>query len=321
MKRLLFIALIFPFATFAGTKHKAPKKPVPAPVATPQPLPNPENPFGPPPKATLTIVGQAGVNQDDEVTACWYDQGAFHQLIAESGTCQTLHLNKAKEVQAGFYLLNFSDSLMTIQLAANEQKTVSLAKLPIPKLSGAKTFQAFRDYTNPDEQEKLAVSVWGVKRTQEMLDVSRFHGPSWVEILWESSCKDHKDKPEDKTCVFVKFTEAQLCSGISSKVGKAGCAALTGDDYKKLVGTVIDFGSDGSWNSLSIGYTVDFNHHPAKLGENLENTGWSNRGMDFINSKASVDWGWISVFPGTYGIRYADDVGATQDVLGQVANY
>ncbi|MEQ1878487.1 MAG: hypothetical protein ABL958_17735, partial [Bdellovibrionia bacterium] len=69
-------------------------------------------------------------------------------------------LNVTTEVEPGFYLLGFENSIYPgfVEVKANESTVIDLARIEIPK--AAKTAKVYRDFTRLVEQRKQYFSVW-----------------------------------------------------------------------------------------------------------------------------------------------------------------
>lgn len=256
---------------------------------------------------SLRVNGQAGVNQKNEFFACRYVSNQKNEIRNQKRECIDMVLNQAQTVEPGLYFIAYSNSGFIQQVNDGDAVTVNLIQLKLPAINGPKFFKVFRDITQTEELEKVALFEWGHLRSYRILDTSKFKGDEWDKDTWETNC--YREPEKTKNCVFLNFNEAQLCSRTTSKDAKAVCDARASTDFRNLIGPYFKSNPDATMTYLSVDYSYD--QKTKTMSENTAETKWKSTSRVYVGDKASIDWGWISVLPGTYGVELSDETGAT----------
>lgn len=256
---------------------------------------------------TLRVNGQAGVNQKNEFFACRHQSNQKGEIRVQKRECVDMVLNQAKEVQPGLYYISYSNSGFIQQINEGDAAVVNLIQMKTPAINGPKYFRVFRDIMETEEQDKKALWSWGRPDAWRIVDRTKFKGDDYDKDEWETKC--YREPEKAKNCVFVDISEAQACARMKSKDAKARCEARAGTDFRSNFAVEYKPKADGTYSYLSVNYAYD--EKGKFIYENPDETKWSDSSRMYLAEKASIEWGWISVLPGTYGVELSDETGAT----------
>lgn len=294
--KFIFVILCLSASTFADTNV-----PVPDPIK--------ETP------GTIMFHGVAGAGQ--ERNKLWIEPLSKDKngslVRASTGESMAYDLNDTITLPPGTYKIVYSHTLMFIDLAAGETKSIELKKISVPKIDGTYSVSLFADLTNSDEYKKRLQSLWsqGYNRgawndgTNEGSDSSVVPGYPIPPALPRDSIR-------------------AICHTKNSKwrgVGANACAAWMAPSYEGLSRGAVKADKDANL------WMVDFEYEVDDVGKNNivisvrpvnDQTLMKNFGRRQIGQ--GVDGDFFSALPGAYGLEFRSLKGKVSTQMGIVIN-
>jgi hypothetical protein len=116
---------------------------------------------------TITVRGVPGAGQSSyQVRFCRFERGRQGlPMINSLDDCSNHALGEAVHLSVGSYYVSYESgshqgSSTEVDLGSGEQRTLSLAKLEVPKVDGSYSFTLYVDVTNAQEKDKFALEKW-----------------------------------------------------------------------------------------------------------------------------------------------------------------
>ena len=205
---------------------------------------------------SLQVKGVAGPGQSKSVRAvrCNIDSQGAPLSNGCVGRIFNFELNQKIILRAGLYKIIYSHTLAWVIVESRQLKQVPLPKIKVP--AGPKgrkfSFSVFKDFTDPSMQDSVLFDAWTGPQDNKYLDIT--------------------------------------CDSRYSDL-KVACDALKSNDHRRLLGTVVKFGTDGSLSVL-------FAQEP---GGGV----WSRAVRTWVTDPEAGQF--VSAFPGVYGIVFKDE--------------
>ncbi|MBO9665900.1 MAG: L,D-transpeptidase family protein [Bdellovibrio sp.] len=229
----------------------------------------------------LSVVGTPGSRQTFSKVR------AIRCEISKPGTCDkplSLDLNKVNNIPAGTYLVGFENSMYPnwVNVAAGQTTTLQLQTIQVPAGMEGSRVRVFRDFSQPQEQQKMQMEMFYLKRHFYRLSQENF-GDLYVAGMWE---RDYMQRFTYETCKIIDDLDT-----------KDDLALRVCDDWKRAtnpsgIASMFEYQGDGTFNELWVTYpgNVVRLRHPRYLVSGFMKAGDT-----------------LAVFPGSYRIQ--DKVG------------
>jgi hypothetical protein len=263
---------------------------------------------------TLLVRGKPGAGQESKVVhiipVVMDEEGRPRNVSKKTGIRNyETSLEKPVLLPEGAYFLEYSNTIYDglVHVRVDEQVTVSVRQIRVPKKNGQINFQVFRDVGNQVERDKLAAQLWlDDQANSHLLGLGDFDGP----VTWDSgSCEAYVLNPAKAKPGVKEFCASWLASDYHALVDQAFTVESDRRIAVRRIAETCEYDGNFSMNCQG-DYQILSRAGPAN--ETVRTTDAMRRALihDRLYVTDPKDGDFVSVFPGVYGLSFKTNDGA-----------